>query len=314
MFYKNTFRVVLCVFLLSIASCTEQEAVTVGQTSQVQAAREVAASSGSEMIIRLGDKEFTKQHANWMRPDSDDFKMAELANWWYETELLYAEAERRGLTKEGKMMFVSELKKKQNVAQELIKRVRESVVVSEKEIKDYYEENKETDIRLKEAGNLSFTHVRTKTAEEAAAVLKRIKAGEDISELARELSIYRDARNGGVVSNYVYRRVEGRFGEEFFEALKAAEQGKIIGPIVNREGTYEVARQNAKTEAEILPFEKVSGLIESNLQQTKMNEVTIELLGSLKEKAAKKVEKSALMIEAEEKARKRQESPQGGQK
>ena len=145
-------------------------------------------------------------------------------------------------------------------------------------------------------------------------MLERIKDGEDMNELARKLSIYRDARNGGVVSNYVYKRVEGRFGKEFFETLRRAEKDELIGPIKNREGTYEVARQDAKTEPEVLPFERVRKLIESNLQQTKMNEATIKLLNSLKEKAAKEVVKSPLVIEAEEKAKKRQGNVEGQQK
>jgi len=297
MLYKATFRAGLCALMLTIASCADQEAVPLEDVAKPESKQ--LDSDTSEVIVSLGDKKLTIRQVEWVQPNADEQKIAKFANWWLENELLYAEARKRGLTRKPKAKFIADMMKKRAFSQELRTQVQDDVKISDKKVLDYYEKNKETDPSLKQPGYLSFSHIRTKTLEEATVVLERIKAGEDINALAKELSIYGDAKRGGVAKKYLYKTVKGRFGPKFFEALMAAEKDELIGPVEVKGGNYEVARQRDKTEPKILPFEKAKERIRSILQRKERAGAFKSLLASLKEQAAGKIVKSQRLIEAE---------------
>ena len=305
MLCKIIFRVGLCVVLLAIASCSAPETITSKETAEVsrvetaEAKSEEAESRASEVIISLGDKKLTMQQVKWVLPGADNQRTAKFANWWLENELLYAEAEKRGVTKEPKAKFIAELMKKKAFSQELVLRVKDAVKISDEKVRDYYETNKDTDFRLKQPGYLNFSHIRTKTLEEAQTVLERIKAGEDINKLAKELSIYGDAEKGGAAKKYVYRTIKRRFGNKFFEAIVAVEKGELIGPIKVGDNAYEVARQEGKIEPKPLPFEKVKEQIRVKLPRIESGKVFGSLVDSLKEEAANKIVKSPLITQTE---------------
>ena len=294
MFCKVVFRVGLCMFLLTAASCSAPEAVTPKSAPETT----VKDVSGSEVIISLGDKKLTMQQVEWMQPGADKNTIAKVADWWLGNELLYAEAESRGITGQPKAKFLAELMAKKSFVQQLASQVNDAVKISDEKVLAYYEENKETDPRLKQSGYLSFSHIRTKTQEQAQAALERIKAGEDINELAKELSIHNDAKKGGVAKKYMYKTAKRRFGEEFFAAMTAAKKDDLIGPVKAKGNTYEIARLEGKTEPKILPFEKAKGQIKAKLERTEKSRAFKSLLDTLKENAGDKIVKSPRAIQS----------------
>lgn len=292
MLSKIIFKACLCLLALTIAyswSCKTATPVYAEESEKTD-------NDASEIIICLGDKKLTMQQVKWADPEVvpsiDRQRIADFANWWLENELLYAEAQRRGVTNEPGAKFVAEMMRKRAFAQELKSRVRDSVKISDEESLAYYEKNKETDPRLKVPGFLSFSHIRTKTLKEAEAVLERIKAGEDVNALAKELSTHVDAKTGGVVRSLVYNTVKRSFGARFFGALLAAKEGELIGPIkLQGDLGHEVARHKGKIEPGIRPFKEVKGRIVTQLLQPRRREAADELIKSLKEKAADKIVK-----------------------
>lgn len=308
---KIVFRVGLCLFLFTIVSCSPPETAIPEAMAQAKS-KEVADSIGtSQVIITLDDKKLTLQQIEWMWPKADDQRIADIAKWWLENELLYAEAQRQGITKQTKAKFLAELMRKKSFSQELRTQMSNAVKISDEQALAYYEENKGTDRRLRQPGTLSFSHIKTKTLEEAQAALERIKAGEKINALAKELSIYKDAKNGGVVKKSSYTMVKGYFGNNFFEAITAARESELIGPIKARKNTYEIARQEGKTEPKAMPFEKVKDKIKSKLERTEKANAVRSLLDSLREKAADKIVKSPRLIRAEKAAEDKPEKSKG---
>lgn len=292
MLYKIIFRTGLCLVLLVFASCS------VSETAASKGASE-ASGEGSEVIIRLGDKKLTMEQAQWMRPGMDSRKVAEFADWWLENELLYEEAKRRGVTELPKAKFVSEVMRKRAFAQVLRSEVQKAVEVSDAEALAYYEERKDSDLRLKEPGSLTFSHIRTEGRGQAQKALNRIKSGEDINEVAKQLSNYSDAQEGGKVKGQPYGTVRRFFGTPFFEALLAAKEGDLIGPIRIRGDTYEVGRFESRIDPEPLPFEQVKEQIKSKLLRNAANRANNDLLNSLKKDAADKIVRSALITKPE---------------
>ena len=305
MFREIIFRVGLCIALLGIVSCSAPESTPpkkVAEANKVETAKadsEEPAAETSEVIVALGDKKLTMQHIEWMRPNPDDKVILQIANWWIENELMYAEAVKQGVTNEPKSQFLAELTKRRALSQQLRARVQEAVEISDEKMLAFYEENKQTNAWLKQPGHLSFSHITTKTPEEAQAALERIKAGEDINALAKELSVHRDAKKGGAAKEYAYTRVRRQFGDEFFSSLMAAEKDDLIEPVKTARGLYEIARLENKTESKPLPFEKAKEKIKSRLMRTEQQKAFESLLNSLKEQAAEKIVKSPRLIQAE---------------
>lgn len=292
---------VLCVLLLTLASCSPpptDTAEVVGISKIDPAVMETRPLPDSnippDVIIALGDKKLTRTQVSWLSPNaSGQAQIAKVANWWLETELLYAEAQKRGITDLPRPEFLADIKKKEAFAKELITEVRISVDVNDELVMAFYEQNKDTDPLLKREERISFSHIKTDTLEQANAALERIKAGEDIRELARELSIHRDAEAGGKVREYTHPMVVQLFGNDFFQSLSAVEEGQLIGPIATDDNAYEIARHDGITEERNLSLAMAKSKIRLRLRRSESNKAVVKLLESLKEEAADKIVKSA---------------------
>jgi parvulin-like peptidyl-prolyl isomerase len=309
---KSCFTKILLLYLLSltIASCSPPQTSSVEPAgiseidpavmeSQTPADSNVA----SEVIISLEDKKLTRQQVFWLSPNaSDRAQIAKVANWWLETELLYAEAQKRNITDLPRAVFLADIRKKETFAKELIADVQNSVDVTDEQVTAYYEKNKDTDPLLKREERISFSHIKTETIEQANAALERIKAGEDINKLAEELSIHRDAEAGGKVREYTHPMVVQLFGDDFFQALSAVEQGQLIGPIATEDNAYEIARHDGITEQRNLSPVMAKHKIRLRLRRSESNKAVVALLESLKEKAADKIVKSATITQTDQPA------------
>ena len=313
MLCKVLFRTSLCLFLLTIASCetpekkpsssttikTETPKTQTGQTQTKEPQAKEAVSNPSEVIISFGNEKLTRQQAEWMQPGADDQKLAELAGWWLDNELLYAEAQRRKMTGDPKTQFLAELMRKQVYSKEIGLQVQQAVKIDDAKVKAYYEETSATDPKLNRPALFSFSHIRTKTVEDAQKALERIKAGEDMNSLAMELSIHPDGKTGGAVKKNDSTTIQRVYGAKLNEALLAAKKGELIGPVKSDDGTYEVARIDNKTEPQITPFEKVKEQLRAKLERTEKSNAFKSLLDSLRKDAASKVVKSPRIIEIE---------------
>lgn len=288
------------------ASVTTSDADELEQTevkeavSSTEQAEEVEAEQTGpeeEVVVGCGDKKLTMRHIEYLQPDPDSETIKKIAKLWLDLQLLSDEAIKRGIDKEPAVRFRADLRARQMYAEGLRKRVRDAVGVGEDQVRDYYEQNKETDRRINEPAKLSFTHVASKTLEESQAIFARVKAGEDIEALAKELSIDYDKRKSGVVGNEMETRVDKRFGAEFLNAVLYASEGEIIGPIkatlgMGRGERYEVVRFDGKVPGRIKSFEEVKDYIRKKLELTEQQKAVEDLIKSLEEKAADKIYKS----------------------
>ncbi|MFC1739026.1 peptidyl-prolyl cis-trans isomerase [Planctomycetota bacterium] len=310
MLYKTIFKIFVCILLLTITSCSVEQSTgskavaeqtiavqsTTEQTitSEAQAETEAEfdteaqaepAGKTSEVLISLGDKKLTMEQVKWAVPAAGNEKTVKFADWWVENELLNEEAERRGLTNQPKVIFLSEMAKNRKLSSLLIDELKK---VSDEEILAYYEENRETDKDLQQQGRLVFSHIKTKSLQDAQAVLRRVKGGEEINELAKILSIANDAKSGGKIWGIPYSSVQKSFGKNFFDALVGSEAGKLIGPVKSK-GGYEIALLEDKTEPGPVPFEKAKSVLRSRLERQKLQETLKKTLEQLKEDAADRI-------------------------
>jgi parvulin-like peptidyl-prolyl isomerase len=241
-----------------------------------------------------------------MQPGADDQKLAELAGWWLDNELLYAEAQRRKMTDDPKTQFLAELMRKQVYSKEIGLQVQQAVKIDDAKLNAYYEETKTTDPRLSPPALFSFSHIKTKTVEDAQKALEKIKAGQDMNSLAMELSIHPDGKTGGAVKKTDSATIQRVYGAKLNESLLAAKEGELIGPVKNNDGTCEVARLDNKTEPQVVPFGIAKEQLRLKLERTEKGNAFKSLLDSLRKDAADKVIKSPRIIKTEKSSAEKQ--------
>lgn len=213
-----------------------------------------------------------------------------------------------------------QIKKDKTIQKYFDKKMEESKVTDE-EAKKYYDEHIDdfTKSEIKASHILISTRdaatqaplpdeEKAKKKEEAEAILKQAKSGENFAELAQKHSEDPgSARMGGDLGYFDKKRMVPEFTEVAF-ALKVGE----ISDLVETEYGYHIIKLVDKKEAEVESFESVKQSIKDNLEYEKYNALVEELKGKAKiersEENLKKVEEE-IAKEREEKAKAAQEAP-----
>jgi peptidyl-prolyl cis-trans isomerase C len=319
---ENIFRIVLLALLLiGVVSCQEgeqkraasvvpEESITAEPVKAESAVeppvefQEEPVGPEEEVIVSYGEKKLTMRHMGYLQPKFNAATIKKMADWWLRTQLLAEEAINRGLDEDPVARYKISLRVKQEYADALNRHVQSAVQISEEQMRDHYEENKESDPRINEPTKLSFTHVASNTLEESQAIFYRVKAGENIGALAKELSIDHDKRRSGAVKNVPDTAVSKRYGFEFLNAILYASEGDIIGPIKATLGMsigerYEVARLEGKVPGRTKSFDEVKDYIKTRLERAAKDKAVKDLLQSLEEKASDKIFRSEQILAEE---------------
>lgn len=249
------------------------------------------------VVAALDGQEITIEQLKWMNPNLGVADINNMANILIEINLVYEEALERGVGDLDKAEFLADLEAKKQIAGQLVQEVRQNVNISDADLKEYYEENKATSIMLKEPMMLSFSHVTVKSRKEADEVLGRVKAGEDIGELAKELSVDSDSEKAGAVRRQQERSIKSKFGDELLAALLEVSEGDIVGPVKVKQG-FAVARHEGLLSEKIKPFDEVKDSIQNTLIREKGFEAQKELIENVKQKAEQRIEKAEIVVES----------------
>ncbi len=129
---------------------------------------------------------------------------------------------------------------------------RDSVSVSEKEIKDYYKKNK-NEFELKERRRINYVLFPSdpspadsqKIFKLAQEIKEEASAGGDFAQLADEFSEDPSARNNHGDLGYFER---GSMVKEFSDAAFAAKEGEIVGPVQTNFGLHIIYIHDKKIE------------------------------------------------------------------
>ncbi|WP_070121564.1 peptidyl-prolyl cis-trans isomerase [Bacillus marinisedimentorum] len=139
------------------------------------------------------------------------------------------------------------------------------VVVSEEELKDYYEGNK--DLFTIPAG-YKLSHIAVATAEEAEAVTEELKGGSSFDALAMERSTDEfTAAQGGSLGFIPLD--SGLVPERYFEAAEGLEEGSISGPLETEDG-FAVIKLHRKSDGITYTYEDVKGQIRRQIAMSQI--------------------------------------------
>ena len=246
------------------------------------------------VMAKYGQQKLTLEDVRYIIGSVTPESARQFAQQWVDLQMMYEAAKQRGLTDEPKTKLLSELGSKSLYARELMNSVAAEVNIPDANIREFYEKNKNTDSQLFEPNRLSFAHVRTKTAEEANSVKKRIEAGEALEMLAKELSIAPDAKKGGTVKKLPEPIVNQQYGQDFLDAFNGASEGEVFGPVKMKDG-YEIARHEGMLIRKVYPYDMVKGIIRQRLESTLKTDTQQKFVDELKKREQPKVYFSPLI-------------------
>jgi peptidyl-prolyl cis-trans isomerase D len=161
----------------------------------------------------------------------------------------------------------------------------DKVTVTEEEISDYYELNQE---RFKNPEQVKARHILFKVApnaseseegevkEEALAVLKRARAGEDFSELARKYSQDPSASEGGDLGYFK----RGTMAKPFEDLAFGLKPGELGGPVRTKSG-WDIIKVDDVKEATVKTLPDVRDEIMETLKRDVGQDMARERLLSL---------------------------------
>jgi peptidyl-prolyl cis-trans isomerase C len=172
----------------------------------------------------------------------------------------------------------------------LEKEIIEKTDLTEKDIEDYYEENKETYWHDEEIHALN---ILVETEEEAEDIIKKIESGEDFASLAENHSIASSASNGGDIGFISKGTLRSEIEEKLF-ILEPEEVSEII-PVENGFHIFKVVEKNPSGYLEI---NEVKNEIETQLLPVKQQQAFDEYLKNIEENAI--IEKNIELLSEEE--------------
>lgn len=199
---------------------------------------------------------------------------------WVQQEILYLQAKKMEIEKEDSVRFVLDQYTKNFLAMELVRRQFGTTTVTEKEIRDYFEQHKDEFLYAVKLGQivLPTRELATRTSEE-------IKAGADFFKLARERSLtrYQDPENPRIITEYLPRGVIADFAIE--EMIFNMQSGEISEAIPYVQGTYLIVKlidkRKIKAQAEL--NDEIKGQIYNYLLANKYQGFLSDYVDSLKQ-------------------------------
>jgi hypothetical protein len=187
----------------------------------------------SEVVARVGDAVLTADDLERLDADQHKVKMPtyltkeELMEEWVRSEVLYQHALHEGVDKEAECAWRLHNSAKGVVIQRFweLNLYEKYPEVSDEEALKWYEDNKKEKYRAKTTG-VWLRRILFNTKESAEAAVRRLKAGEDFSVIARSESVSPEKLEAG---NLGYRRLED-VNPSYRAAVAKLKEGGIAGP------------------------------------------------------------------------------------
>lgn len=199
-----------------------------------------------------------------------------LADELVNQELLLQDAKENKLDNEEEFVKELEIVKNNMLKNYAMHKIFEKISVSEDEIKNYYQENKDT---LFSPVTYTASHILLESEEMADKVLDQINEGLDFKEAAKKYSLDPTKDNGGSLGSFP----KGVMVKEFQEGLDKLKIGEISNPIKTQFG-YHIIKLDNKTDSSNT-YDDIKDKVKSTYEMVKRQEKYIEKIKDLTKKA-----------------------------
>lgn len=209
-------------------------------------------------------------------PDRDRFNNEEgvkaLADELVNQELILEDAKKREIDKEKQFQDELELVKDNMLKNYAMQMILNQVQISDKELIDYYNENKES---LFNSSTYTASHILVDSLDKAKEVLEEINNGLDFGKAAKKYSLDPSKENGGSLGTFP----KGVMVKEFQDGLDSIEVGQISKPVKSQFG-YHIIKLDDKKE-EDNSFEKIKDQVKATYEMKKRQEKYLEVVNQL---------------------------------
>ena len=199
-----------------------------------------------------------------------------LADELINQELLLEDAKAKKYDQDEEFAKELEVVKNNMLKNYAMHKVFESVTITDEELKEYYENNKET---LFSPVTYTASHILVEDEKEADKIYEEIKDGKDFAKAAEEYSLDPSAKNGGQLGSFP----RGVMVKEFQEGLDSLKVGEISKPVKTEFG-YHLIKLDDKKEIEST-FEEIKDQVRSTYEMLKRQNEYMDLVNKLAEKA-----------------------------
>ncbi len=189
--------------------------------------------------------------------------------------LLYQDAIRQGVGKEEEVIEVIEEAKKKILTAKLLKdKVDDKIVISETDMKEYYDVNS---YRYMTPEILRASHILSLNRDDAEAIKLELENGADFADMAKAKSVDPTAQRAGDIGYFP----RGQLMPEFENACAVLEIGEVSDIVKTKLG-YHIIKLTGRKEPEMRPMEQVQKDILSRLKTVKRQKMFNELLSDLR--------------------------------
>lgn len=202
-------------------------------------------------------------------------------------ELIMQQAKKDGIDSSPEVAAkLEDLKKRVVVEAFLKKKVEEAANVSNAELQEFYNKNKD---KFQSGAQIRASHILVKTEGEAKDIEKQLKGGASFEELAKKHSIDGAGPKGGDLGWFG----KGAMLPEFEKAAFGLKEGETSG-IVKTQFGYHLIKQTGKRPAGPRSFEEVKDQIKAAIVPEKQQATFKNLKENLKKDAKVSIKEDAL--------------------
>ena len=162
----------------------------------------------------------------------------------------------------------------QVLANELIKKIKAEINISENQMQNYYNKNRS---RYKEKEQVKVSHILVKTQEQAKAIIKELQAGKNFAKLAQEKSTCSSKSRGGDLG-WLPR---GRIDPEFDKAAFSLKKGEISGIVKTKYGFHIIKLEDRKEERQ-MSFDEAKAQVRKEIEAKRLQDAKEKIKKELK--------------------------------
>ncbi len=279
---KTALKVTITTLALAgMVACQNNSGSTGTEDSRPAAspnAKTIAVVNGTKITSDDFDRE-VQALPDYIQPMADTPEgRKELIDTLVMRELIMQQAKKDGIDKSADVsMKLAELKDRVIVDTYLKKRVETDSKISDAELKEFYEQNKDS---FKTGSQIKASHILVKTEEEAKQVQEELKQGKDFEQVAKDKSIDSSASKGGDLGWFG----KGSMVPPFENAAFALNEGQV-SDIVKSDFGYHIIKMTGKRAAGVRDFAEVKEQIRTTLLPSKQQQVFATLKEDLKKGA-----------------------------
>lgn len=186
-------------------------------------------------------------------------------------KLFYLEAKAKNFEQDPDVQTALEKMKEEVLTNYYLKKEMEKITVSDKEINDYYNQNKS---KYMSEDSVKASHILVKDENTAKELISKIKAGSNFEQLAKENSTCPSGKNGGDLGFFS----RGQMVKPFEEAAFALKTGEMTEAPVQTQFGWHIIKVTDRKESKQQDIAEVKGDIRSQLvyekQKQKLSDLT----------------------------------------